>query len=69
MAIAMLTAHEPNLQASQALVGTLTEQSLELSIEDEDEISDTNPLQIESGFTCNDEMVLLQTPQRVLKIE
>ena len=48
----------------------LTEQSLELSIEDDDEEFENqsqsviNPLQQESGFTNKDEMVMIQTPSK-----
>lgn len=43
-------------------MAALTEQSMELSQEDEEEDycqSLSNPLQGESGFTYNDEMVML----------
>lgn len=65
--------HAPLRQSELYVVHTLpdeqneqiTEQSLELSIEDDDDdddglVSESNPLQIESGFSsCKDEMVVL----------
>ena len=46
-------------------MGKLTEHSLELSIEDEEEDED-NPLRVTSGFTSqrDEEMVMVRTPEK-----
>ena len=59
-----------NILQSTDNMEKLTEQSLELSIEDDDEEFENqsqsviNPLQQESGFTNKDEMVMIQTPSK-----